>query len=118
MPAKSLSTEAVYTIIHAANFTLSWTYIFAHVLSNVLYAPLIVCSTYSTCVGTCVLYEHLHHKYKLGHRSIQLLQLSHDIWTLLHSIYGGGPEVVVRANGIVQVGATNSRSRLPSLRQQ
>ncbi len=32
------------------------------------------------------------------------VQISHDIWLLLHSIYGGGPEVVVRANGAIQVG--------------
>ena len=31
------------------------------------------------------------------------LQLSQDIWLLLHSIYGGGPEVAIRANGIVNI---------------
>lgn len=31
------------------------------------------------------------------------LQVSHDIWLLFSSIYGGGPEVVVRPNGTVHI---------------
>ena len=32
-----------------------------------------------------------------------LLQVSPDIWLLFQSIYGGGPEVMIRPNGSIQV---------------
>lgn len=39
------------------------------------------------------------------------LQVSHDIWLLLHSIYGGGPEVMLKSNGVSVVSST----RVPSM---
>ncbi len=43
--------------------------------------------------------------------SSDYLQVSHDIWLLLHSIYGGGPEVILRSNGTSAV----VQPRLPSV---
>lgn len=46
--------------------------------------------------------------------SSDYVQVSQDIWLLFHSIYGGGPEVIVRPNGSSQV--TNVRGpTLPAI---
>ena len=42
------------------------------------------------------------------------IRLSRDIWLLFHSIYGGGPEVIMRPNGSVQVNATANKPSLPA----
>ena len=48
--------------------------------------------------------------------SSDYLQISQDIWQLFHSIYGGGPEVILRPNGVVYVSPVSSRTpNLPAL---
>ncbi|TRY74991.1 hypothetical protein TCAL_13266 [Tigriopus californicus] len=44
------------------------------------------------------------------------IRMSHDMWRLLHSIYGGGPEIVIHAaNGNVQVLTGSRKPSLPAL---
>ena len=43
------------------------------------------------------------------------LQISPEIWLLFHSIYGGGPEVTLRPNGVSTVTQMGNKPTLPCL---
>ena len=42
------------------------------------------------------------------------VQISEATWLLFHTVYGGGPEVVMKPNGQVAVGLPAAKALLPS----
>lgn len=48
-------------------------------------------------------------------RGADFMQTSRDIWLLFHSIYGGGPEVIIKPNGAVIVNNNSGKPSRPAL---